>query len=299
MDSLHLMNVYVAVAEEQGFAAAARRLGLSPPAVTRAVAALEDQLGVKLLNRTTRHVRTTEAGMRYLADVKKILNDVAMANNTVSGINAAPVGHLAITAPVMFGRMFVMPTIVDYLSRYPETTVDAVFLDRVVNLLEEGLDVGVRIGDLPDSSMRAVRVGKVRLVLCASPKYLEEHGIPQKPSDLTKHIIVSSSAVSSSTDWRFENEGCNYTARLKPRMTVTSNSAAIEAALSGFGITRLLSYQIAPHLASGALKIIMENYEPNPRPIHIVHRESHLVTAKVRTFIDLIAEQLRANKALN
>lgn len=299
MDNLHLMNVYVAVAEAEGFAAAARRLAMSPPAVTRAVAALEENLGVKLLNRTTRHVRTTDAGLRYLTDAKRILQDVQMANDAAAGINATPSGHIAVTAPVMFGKMFVMPGVVEYLNRYPETEVDAVFLDRVVNLLEEGLDVGVRIGELPDSSMRALKVGSVRLVLCASSKYLAEHGIPQHPEDLNQHTIVSSRAMNNSNEWRFEKKSKNVKVRIKPRVTVTSNDAAIEATLSGFGITRLLSYQIAPYLASGELKIIMEDYEPKPKPIHIVHRESHLTTAKVRAFIDLIAERLRNERALN
>ncbi|KGJ87502.1 LysR family transcriptional regulator [Thalassotalea sp. ND16A] len=299
MDNLHLMTVFVAVAEEQGFAAGARRLAMSPPAVTRAVAALEEKLGVKLLNRTTRYVRTTDAGLRYLADAKRILNDVHMANEAAAGINAAPTGHLTITAPVMFGRMFVMPGIIDYLNQYPNTEVDAIFLDRVVNLLEEGLDVGVRIGELPDSSMRALRVGSVRLILCAAPDYLEQNGIPQQPEDLNQHTIISARAMNNSSDWRFEQQDKTYNVNIKPRITVTTNDAAIEAALSGFGITRLLSYQVAPFLASGQLKIVMENYEPAAKPIHIVHRESHLSTAKVRAFIDLMAERLRNDNALN
>ena len=162
MDRFHQLQVYVAVAEEEGFAAAARRLQLSPPAVTRAVASLEDTLGVKLLDRTTRYVRATEAGRRYLEDARQILAGLEAADETAAGINAEPRGHLAVTAPVMFGRLFVMPGIVDYLERYPAMEVEAVFLDRSVNLLEEGLDVGVRIGELPDSSMRALRVGSVR-----------------------------------------------------------------------------------------------------------------------------------------
>lgn len=243
-------------------------------------------------------MRTTQAGTRYLSDAKRILNDVQMASDAAAGINTTPKGHLAITAPVMFGRMFVMPAIVDYLQRYPETEVDAVFLDRVVNLLEEGLDVGVRIGELPDSSMRALRVGSVRLILCASTKYLSQHGIPQQPSDLIDHSIISSSAVSGSLDWRFEQSNNQYSVKVKPRITVTSNDAAIEAVLEDFGITRLLSYQVAPYLASGELKIVLGNYEPKAMPVHIVHRENHLTTAKVRAFIDLIAQRLRDDKAL-
>jgi DNA-binding transcriptional LysR family regulator len=289
------MTVYVAVAEEEGFAAAARRLRMSPPAVTRAIAALEDQLGVKLLNRTTRFVRATDAGQRYLEDARRILGDVDAASEAVAGINAEPRGHLSVTAPVLFGRMFVMPGIVDYLNTYPGTEVSAVFLDRIVNMLEEGIDVGVRIGELPDSSLRALRVGSVRLVLCASPAYLQGHPLPRKPQDLGNHSMIVSSAGSNIVDWRF---GAT-TLRIQPRLTVTTNDAAIEAAREGLGITRLLSYQVAPQLASGDLKIVLENYEPPLLPIHIVHREGRYASARIRAFVDLMANRLRADEALN
>ena len=295
MDRFHLMNVFVAVAEEQGFAATARRLHLSPPAVTRAVAALEQQLGVKLLNRTTRFVRVTEAGRRYLEDAKRILEDVKTADETAAGINAAPRGQLVITAPVLFGRMFVMPGIVDYLNAYPDTEVSAMFLDRVVNLLEEGVDVGIRIGELPDSSLRALRVGSVRAILCASPQYLQRNGLPRKPRDLLKHSIIASSAGNNAIDWRFDNVAL----RIQPRLTVTTNDAAIEAARRNLGITRLLSYQVAQPLGEGKLTIVLENHEPPPLPIYIVHREGRFASARIRAFVDLMAKRLRADKALN
>lgn len=299
MDRLHLMNVYVAVAETGGFAAGARRLGISPPAVTRAVASLEENLGVKLLNRTTRYVRATEAGLRYLEDARRILAQVDAADEAAAGINAEPQGHLAITAPVLFGQIYVMPGIIDYLQRYPKTEVDAVFLDRVVNLLEEGLDVGVRIGQLPDSTMHALRVGSARLILCASPAYLQRRGMPQQPKELDRHTIISSRAGNLSQDWRFTGDNRELSINIKPRLTVTTNGAAINAALEGFGITRLLSYQVANHLASGELKIVLERFEPPPRPVHIVHREGRLASTKVRSFIDLMAARLREAKALN
>ncbi len=303
MDRLHLMNVFVAVAEEEGFSSAARKLRMSPPAVTRAIITLEESLGVKLLNRTTRYVRATEAGLRYLEDSKRILVEVQAAAEAAAGINAEPQGHLAITAPVMFGQLFVMPGVVDYLQRFPKTEVNAVFLDRVVNLIEEGLDVGIRIGELPDSSMRALRVGQVRLILVASPGYIKQFGIPQKPQDLEAHSIIASNAASTSRDWRFESpkgtQSGASTIRIKPRLNVTTNESAIKASLEGFGITRLLSYQVADYLASGELKILLENYEPAPRPVHIVHREGRLASTKVRSFIDLMADRLRKDKALN
>jgi DNA-binding transcriptional LysR family regulator len=283
------------VAEEAGFAAGARRLRMSPPAVTRAVAALEQRLKVKLLNRTTRYVRTTEVGQRYLDDARRILAEADEADEAAAGVNAAPRGHLAITAPVLFGRMFVMPLVVEYLNRYPDTAVSAVLLDRVVNLLEEGLDVGIRIGALPDSNMQATAVGSVRLVVCASKEYLRRHGVPRSPEELLQHTIVASSAGSASISWRFAGR----VLRIVPRLTVTTNDGAIEAALRGFGITRMLSYQVSPYVRAGDLRTVLEEHEPAPRPINIVHREGRHACAKVRAFVDLIAERLRADRALS
>jgi DNA-binding transcriptional LysR family regulator len=298
MDRFHLMNVFAAVAEEEGFAAGARRLRMSPPAVTRAVAMLEQHLGVKLLDRTTRYVRPTDAGLRYLEEARRILADVAAAEESVAGGNAEPQGRLTVTAPVLFGRMFVMPGIVDYLERYPKTEVSAVLLDRSVNLLEEGIDVGVRIGDLADSSLRALRVGSVRIVLCASPDYLKRQGTPRLPQDLTEHSTIASHAGSGAIHWRFDTGDGLRPVRVRPRLTVTTNDAAIEAALRGFGITRLLSYQVAPLLAARKLKLVLEKFEPPPWPVHIVHREGRFASTKVRAFVDLMSQRLRADPAL-
>jgi DNA-binding transcriptional LysR family regulator len=299
MDRFISMSVFVTVAEAEGFAAGARRLGMSPPAVTRAIAALEERLGVKLLNRTTRHVRTTEAGQRYLEDARRILAEVDVADEAAAGINSEPRGQLTVTAPALFGRMFVMPGIVEYLERYPRTEISAIFLDRVVNLLEEGFDVGVRIGELPDSSLRALRVGSVRMVLCASPRYLQRHGVPQSPRDILEHSTIASSAGNYAVHWRFETSGGIRPLRIQPRLTVTTNDAAIEGAVRGFGITRLLSYQVAPQLATNQLRVVLADHEPAPSPIHIVHREGRYASAKVRAFVDLMAERLRAERALN
>lgn len=298
MDRLQQMQVFAAVAEEEGFAAAARRLGQSAPAVTRAVAGLEEHLGVKLLNRTTRFVRTTEAGQRYLEDVRRILAEVEAAEEAAAGVNAEPRGQLAVTAPVMFGRRYVMPGIVEYLRRYPDMQVDAVFLDRTVNLLEEGLDVGVRIGELADSGMRALRVGSVRRILVAAPDYLEDRGLPDSPHGLALHTLIASSAGDWGAGWRFHFADGEQTVRVRPRLTVTSNDAAIEAALAGLGITRLLSYQAATELGEGRLVPVLEAFEPPPLPIHIIHRSGPRSPAKVRAFIDLLAERLRADPTL-
>ncbi len=299
MDRLHLMTVYVAVAEEEGFAAAARRLGMSPPAVTRAISALEDRLGVKLLQRTTRHVRVTEAGERYLDDARRVIAAADEADEAAVGINAQPRGHMTVTAPVLFGRMYVMPGIVDYLRQHPETSVSALFLDRVVNMLEEGVDVGIRIGELSDSSYRALRVGHVRRVICAAPSYLKRHGIPQTPQDLRQHQVIVASSLSQNIEWRFVDQGEPLSVRIKPRLTVSSNDGAIEAATLGLGVTRLMSYQVAPLLAAGKLKVVLSEFASPKVPIHIIHREGRHASAKMRAFIDLMAERLRAEPSLN
>jgi DNA-binding transcriptional LysR family regulator len=298
MDRFQLMSVFVAVAEEEGFAAGARRLRMSPPAVTRAVAMLEERLGVKLLDRTTRYVRATEAGLRYLDEARRILAEVEAAEESAAGGNAEPRGRLTVTAPVLFGRMFVVPGIVEYLERYPKTEVSTVLLDRAVNLLEEGIDVGVRIGELADSTMHARRVGSVRVVLCASPEYLGRRGTPRAPQDLAEHSTIESRAGSGAIHWRFDKGDGMRPVRLRPRLTVTTNDAAIEAALRGFGITRLLSYQVAPLLAARKLELVLEAFEPPPWPVHIVHREGRYASAKVRAFVELMAARLRADPAL-
>ena len=299
MDRLHLMTVFVAVAEAASFAGGARRLGMSPPAVTRAVAALEERIGVKLLNRTTRYVRVTEAGQRYLDDSRRIIAELDEADEAAAGINAEPRGHLAVTAPVLFGKLFVLPGIMEYLQRHPAMEVSALFLDRVVNLLEEGLDVGVRIGELPDSSMKAIRVGSVRRVMCASPGYLDMHGTPHTLAGLSGHTLIAASGVTPTQEWKFGKGAEQSSVRVKPRRTGNTHDAAVETAVQGFGSTRLLSYQVAAHLAAGQLKIIMPEFEPASMPIHVLHREGRYASAKIRSFVDLIAARIRENPALN
>ncbi|HVK99822.1 MAG TPA: LysR family transcriptional regulator [Dongiaceae bacterium] len=294
MDRLYLMTVFVTVAEAESFAAAARRLALSPAAVTRAVALLEERLGVKLLNRTTRFVRVTQAGQRYLEESRRVIAAADEADEAAQGINSEPRGALVVTAPVLFGRMYVMPGIVEYLQRYPDTDVSALFLDRVVNLLEEGIDVGIRIGELTDSSYRALRVGEVRRVLCAAPSYLQQKGIPQRPEELVQHPVIVASSLNTNVEWRLRHQDETVSVRIKPRLRVSSNDGAIEAAVRGLGITRLMSYQVAPYLAAGELEILLSEYEPAPVPVHILHREGRFASAKVRAFIDLMAEHLRA-----
>lgn len=299
MDRLDLMTIFVAVAEAESFSGGARRLAMSPPAVTRAISALESRLAVKLLDRTTRYVRVTELGQRYLDDARRIIAEVDEAEDALVGINGTPKGQLTLTAPVLFGKMFVMPVVVEYLQRYPSMDVSALFLDRVVNMMEEGVDVGIRVGELPDSSLKAVRVGQIRRVLCASPQYLAEYGVPNHPHDLQQHQIVAATGVTPSVEWKFWQEQQALSVRLRPRLTVTTNDGAIESALAGFGVTRLMSYQIAHFVESGQLQILLPDFESAPLPIHVLHREGRHKSARVRSFVDLVVERLRQEKALS
>jgi DNA-binding transcriptional LysR family regulator len=299
MDRLHLMSVYVAVVDAEGFAGGARKLHMSPPAVTRAVAALEERLGVRLLNRTTRYVRVTEAGQKYYEDAKRIIALADEADDAALGINAEPRGQLTVTASVLFGRMYVMPGIVEYLCRYPAVEINALFVDRVVNMLEEGIDVAICIGDLPDSSYRALRVGSVRRVLCASPDYLAKHGIPQVPDDLPNHNIILARGLNPANEMRFARDGQALAVKLQPMLSVSDNDSAAGAAMAGLGITRLLNYQIAEPLRAGKLKIVLSEFESASVPVHILHREGRHSSAKIRSFVDMMAERLRAELALN
>jgi DNA-binding transcriptional LysR family regulator len=298
MDKFSLMTIFVAVVDTNGFAGAARKLAISPPAVTRAINELENQLGVRLLSRTTRMVRVTEAGARYADDCRRIIAELAVADESVSGTHGTPHGHLTLTAPVLFGAKFVMPIVTGYLQTYPDVSATCLFLDRIVNMLDEGVDVAVRIGELPDSSMQAIRVGQVRRVICASPAYLKKHGVPKTPEDLQKHNIVSASSVTPTPEWRLMKNGVPHSVKLQPRLSTSTNDAAVNAAVAGFGLARLLSYQVADQLLDKRLKIVLEAFEPVALPVHVVHREGRHATQKARAFLDMAIARLRADPAL-
>lgn len=298
MDPLHLMGVFVAVVDAGGFAAAARKLGMSAPAVTRAINELESQLAVRLLTRTTRVVRVTEAGTRYAEDGRRILAAVQEAGQSARGVHGAPRGRLVVTAPAMFGALFVTPIVTDYLQRYPDTSASCWFVDRVVNLLEEGIDVAVRIGELPDSSLQAVCVGHVRRLICASPGYLAARGTPRSVDDLARHSLVAANRVTPVVEWPLREAGSQRGVKLEPRLTLSATDAARTAALAGFGLTQLLSYQVQGPLRDGTLVPVLEDLEPEPLPVHVVHHEGRHAAQKVRAFLDLAIDALRANPAL-
>jgi len=298
MDRFQAMSTFVTVVETGGFASAARKLDVSPSVVSRVVTELEERLGVRLLTRTTRVVRLTDAGTAFFEDCRRILGEVDIAELAARGTHASPRGVLSLTAPVLFGRLHITPVVLDYLSRYPEADANCWFIDRVVNLVDEGIDVAVRIAELPDSSLQAIPVGRVRRVLCASPAYLAAHGTPTHPDDLDAHTIIASTGSSSPPEWRLYDGGRPVIVRTRPRFITTTNDSAIAAALADFGIARLLSYQIAQHVSDGRLVTVLAEFEPPPLPIHLVHREGRHVTQKVRAFLDLAVATLRENDSL-
>ncbi len=283
MDRFRSIEVFVAVAEAGSLSGAALGLGMSVPAVSRALGALEDGLGVRLVMRTTRSLRLTETGSLYLARCRAVLAAMKGADEEAAGNPARPRGHLRLTAPTLFGQLHVVPAILGFLDRHPEMTVEGVFVDRVANLVEEGFDVAVRIGPLPDTRLIATGVGAVRRMVCAAPDYLKRHGRPDAPADLRHHRIISATAVTPTDEWGFDRAG---RVRVAPRLRVTTVDAAIAAARSGGGLTRVLSYQIAGDLASGALVRVLDGAEPPPVPVHLVWIKGSETSAKVRAFID-------------
>lgn len=297
MDRLQAIKIFVAVAEAESFAAGARNAGTSAPSATRAVNSLETSLGASLLIRTTRQVRLTDVGRTYLDEVREILAQLQAAEDEVSGTVRSPMGQLRVTCPQEFGRIFVAPLITDFLDRHPEVSVDVLMVDRIVNLVEEGYDLAVRIGPLPPSGLVAVRVGQVRRVICGSPDYFATHGIPQTTDDLATHRIITTGAGGFSRDWRFRGGG-NHAVRANARLNVSSIAAAIDIARDGWGICRVLSYQIGPDLEAGTLQTVLDADEPEALPIHLVRPDSRRTAAKVRAFVDFAAGHLRRNSTL-
>lgn len=294
MDRFEALRIFTAVAEGQGFAAAARRLKLSPPAVTRAVAALEARVGARLLHRTTRIVRPTEAGLGLLADARRILSELEEAEAAAGGAATAPRGLLTITAPSLFGRMFVAPIVLDFLRAQPSVEVRLLLIDRVVDLIDEGIDVAVRIAPLPDSALSAIRVGSMRSVICAAPTYLKARGTPRSPAEIDGHDTIAFSGSPGMAEWTLHDGNRRIAVKIRPRLTVNTAEVAIAAAAAGHGLVRVLSYQAAQAVREKKLKLLLTDYEPTPSPIHLVHLEGRRANAKVRAFLDFTAPRLRA-----
>jgi DNA-binding transcriptional LysR family regulator len=294
MDRFESMSVFVAVVEGQGFSAASRRLGMPLATVSRKVSELEDQLRVKLLNRSTRKVTVTESGQQFFEACRRILSDLGEAERAASGEYSAPRGELILTTPIVFGRLHLVPIVVEFLRAYQEVDVQMRLVDRIVDLLDEHIDLALRIGELPDSSMIAVRIGSIGRVVCASPAYLAAHGVPAHPSELASHEAVTFAGLSSAREWPFRIGTSTEMFAVRSRFTVTTAEAAVDAAIAGAGITRLLSYQAAAAVLDGRLVILLRDYEVDPSPVSLVYPSGRLVPLKLRAFLDFAAPRLKA-----
>jgi DNA-binding transcriptional LysR family regulator len=290
MDRIDSVAVFAEVAERGSFSGAAKHLNRSAAAVTRAVAELETRLGVRLLNRTTRAVSVTDAGQRFLVGARRVLADLAEIEQGAVGQGQAPRGELRITAPIVFGRRHVLPLVTDFLGQYPEVSVRLALLDRPVDLVEDGLDVAIRIGALADTSAIAVRVGEMRRIAVAAPGYLKRRGRPRSPADLARHDVIAFAGIDRVERWRFAG---GVEARIKPRLIVNTAEAALDAAIAGFGITRVLSYQAANALSDRRLVRLLREQEAGATPVHVVYPEGRHPPPKLRAFLDTIVPRLR------
>jgi DNA-binding transcriptional LysR family regulator len=287
MDRIDAMQAFVTVADLRGFAPAARKLGLSPSGVTRLIAALEERLGSRLLQRTTRSVTLTDAGTRYLERARRILADVEEAEGAAEGEQTRPNGRLVVSAPVGFGRLHVSPIMSAYLKRYRDVSGELRLSDRMVNLVEDGVDLAVRIGHLPDSSLVARLVGEMPRIVVASSAYLNARGEPKTPEAIFSHDTIQFGVT---PEWRFAKDGRELRVTTTPRFITNSADAAIQYAEQGGGLADVMAYQAADAIKGGRLKIVLAKFQRPALPIHIVYPTSRLLSAKVRTFIDLVIE---------
>jgi DNA-binding transcriptional LysR family regulator len=260
--------------------------------VSRHLKALEEALDTRLITRTTRRLTLTEPGRAYAATCRQVLEELDDAERRLAGERAEPSGELALTAPVVFGRLHVLPVVTAYLRAYPRVVTRLLLVDRIVDLVEEGIDAGVRIGALPDSSLRATRVGAIRYVACASPSYLAERGEPATPAELSHHDCIAFNTLSPPERWTFGGAR-ERRVTVHPRLIVNAAEAAIDAAKAGLGVARVLSYQAAFSLAEGSLRLVLVPFEPEPIPVNLIHREDRLPQAKVESFVAFAAPKLR------
>ena len=294
MDRLAALRVFVAIAEAGSLSAAGRKLGMPLSTVSRHLKALEDELGTRLITRTTRRLALTESGRGYAATCREVLDELDDAGRRLAGEQAEPRGELALTAPVVFGRLHVLPIVTAFLNAFPHVAARMLLVDRVVDLVEEGIDIGVRIGTLPDSTLRATRVGAIRLIVCASPAYLARYGAPATPAELAGHQCISFNNFTHPERWVFgEGDKRELRVTVSPRLVVNAADAAIDAAKAGLGIVRVLSYQAEASLADGSLRRVLEAYEPEAMPVSLIHREDRLPQSKVQSFIAFAAPRLR------
>jgi len=298
MDRLREMAVFAAAAEAGGFAKAGARLHISPPAVTRLIAALEDRLGVRLFTRTTRRLALTESGRRFLEASRRVLADVDSAEKDAAGEAAVPQGNLRITASATFGREVLTPLVARFLAAHPRVTASLMLLDRVVNLIEEGLDLGIRIGELPDSSLLARHVGHVRRVLVASPAYIAAHGEPKAPAELKGHAVIAFTGLMPGRELRFAEAGVRAKksethVTLLPRLEINDAVAAIAAAAANEGIAPALSYMVAKDIRARRLVRVLTRFEPPALPVQLIYPPARVMAPKLRAFVDFAAPRLQ------
>ncbi|WJH39522.1 LysR family transcriptional regulator [Aliirhizobium terrae] len=296
MDRLEAMSMLIEVADTGSFSAAARSLDVPVTTLTRKISDLEAALGAKLLLRSTRRLDLTDAGITYLTAARRIVEQVNEAEREAAGEFTAPKGRLVITAPVQFGQLHVLPVVADFLSLFPEIDVSLLLIDRNVQLVEDHVDMAVRIGRLPDSSMISTAIGTMRMVTCASPRLLGAHSMPASPKDLLPFPAVAVDGPMPQSGWQFRDQHTksNLSVPVTPRLTVTTVDAAVRAGILGAGVIRLFHYQVAEAVEAGTLKIILQDYEPEPVPVSLVHASRGQMPLKMRSFLDFAAPRLRA-----
>jgi len=294
MDRLEAMSALLAAVDAGSLSGASRKLGMPLATVSRKVSELEAHLRTRLVTRTSRRLILTDAGRSYVAACKRILDDVREAERAAAGEYSAPRGELIITAPIVFGRLHVLPVLLEFLNTYPEIDVRLTLADRVVNLQEDHVDLAVRIGELPDSSLVAMRVGSIGRVVCGSPAYFAERGTPKRPNELSKHDCITFNGLTSPEAWIFLSGKGTISVAVHSRLIVNTAEAAIDAAITGLGITRVLSYQVADALRTGALLLALREFEPPPVPVSLVHAGQGRLALKLRAILDFAAPRLRA-----
>jgi len=297
MNRLESMSILIAVVDEGSLSAAARRLDMPLATVSRKVGELEAHLKTRLLHRTTRQLSLTEAGASYVAACRRILEEINEAERTATGEYATPKGELVVTAPVVLGRLHVLPVLAEFLAQYPEIDVSLVLTDRVVHLMDEHADVALRIGELPDSTLVAAGIGTVRRVICASPGYLAAHGVPAKPRELAGHACITFEVLASRRAWEFGEGRAAQSIPIRSRLAVNTAEAAISAAVLGVGFVRVLSYQVAQALRDDALRVVLDDFEAAPLPVNLVHKGQTPLPLKLRAFLDFVTPRLRARLA--
>jgi len=287
------MSVLLAAVESGSLSKASRHLRLPLATVSRKVAELEAHLNATLLIRSAKGLELTPAGRSYVTSAKAILEQLNEAERAAAGEYMEPRGDLTVTAPIMFGRMHVLPLVAGFLSAFPDVAVELVLTDRITHFLDDQVDVALRIGALPDSGLIAIRLGSVRRLICASPDYLATHGAPATLDDLARHSVISFRGVSSATTWTFEADGTEIAATFRSRLSVNTIDAAIDAGLGGFGLIRANSYQVVDHVRGDRLAAVLEAFEPSPPPVHLVYDKQSRLPLKLRAFIDFMTPRLR------